>query len=117
MPKNIPITVDKLRDVIESQRCLYGDAPVVVRPEPANPFFIKAANHYILDCQRDVDMAEDGITLKTLSEALKGLPGHARVMSEDRIRNNTEIGFYSPEEGFVATLMANEIGRKRIQAA
>ena len=75
------------------------------------------ANHYILDCQRDVDMAEDGITLKTLSEALKGLPGHARVMSEDRIRNNTEIGFYSPEEGFVATLMANEIGRKRIQAA
>ena len=25
MPKNIPITVDKLRDVIESQRCLYGD--------------------------------------------------------------------------------------------
>lgn len=109
MPK--PMTVSQLTDIVESQRCLYGDAPITVRPEPAEPFFLQTHGHYILDCMRDKDMQEDAITLATLSEALRGLPDTAVIHCNERVTKNTQIGIVTDEEGFVETLHAREIGR------
>lgn len=108
------MTVTQLTDIVESQRCLYGDAPLRVRPEPVEPFYLQVDGHYILDAQRDSDMREDGITLGTLAASLKGLPGNAVVRCHDPVRPSTQIGIYCPEEGrLVETLNASEFKPQR----
>ena len=106
-----PLTVEMLLDIVESQRCLWGDKQLVTMPELDVCVELFANDQSVIRCMDNSSMIEDKWTLNHLAARLKNLPPEtheAIIRTPCEIDSSFQVGFHT-EEGFIELLDIDEI--------
>jgi hypothetical protein len=106
----IPMNVDTLNNIIDSQRCLWGDLQLITKPELEHCVELFADGKSILRCMDNDSMIEDNHKLDFLQARLKGLSPTALIIAQYEMATDEpfQVGF-NTSEGFVELLHSDEL--------
>jgi hypothetical protein len=105
------LTVGTLRDVVDSQLCLYGNRALF---EPNNTFILFAGDgteHPIIECVSHDEQCDGDGGLEALFERLKGIEDSEIIYcsNDNQIKGQFSLGFKSSVDGFVETINSKEL--------
>ena len=105
-----PMTAEMLSEIVESQICCFGDAPLVTRPEMAfisgEEIFIESS--ILLCCMSDEEMAEDDLTLNHLARHIEAFDQSSIIYYISLKPKDFSVGFYA-DDRFIEVINSNEL--------
>ena len=110
------LTVENLIEIVDSQRCLYGNKTLFIKPIREHQiefqlFAGSSSNNPILECFKYGDSCNGSSGLDVLYERLIELDGSEIIYCSDdsQFENGFVIGFKSSTDGFVETINSAEL--------
>ncbi len=114
------ITIEQLKDVVESQLCVHGDKALFIYGMEADEdyFFLLSEENTedpIIDCVPMVESDVDGYGLQVLSEKLNEFSDKSEILCSDdnAVIRGFKLGFKA-EGQFVLTLDSNELAKPTV---
>jgi len=106
-----PLTVEMLIDIIDSQRCLWGDSQLVTKPELDCCVEFFAEGESVIQCMDNDSMIEDYWKLSFLEVRLKRLSKKAQksvIQMHMDVSEKFQVGF-NTEDGFIELINTDEV--------
>ncbi|WP_024608583.1 hypothetical protein [Pseudoalteromonas sp. TAB23] len=105
-----PMTAEMLSEIVESQICCFGDAPLITRPkfDFINGVEILIENSILLCCMSDEEMSEDNLTLMHLAKYIKAFDERSILYYISLKPKVFSVGFYA-DDRFIEVVNSSEL--------